>query len=72
MGFTTGDLVAMLELDSVLPGSGLVIPAACACMGLAAVYKEGLGKRVSKFCKPSKDAIMGGPFFVQEPEETDG
>ena len=41
-------------------------------MGLAAVYKEGLGKRVSKFCKPSKDAIMGGPFFVQEPEETDG
>ncbi|CAK9042551.1 unnamed protein product [Durusdinium trenchii] len=56
MGFSTEDSVAllplgvaggwcsMLELDNVLPGSGLVIPAACACMGLAAVYKEGLGK----------------------------
>ena len=72
MGFSTGDLVAflplgvvggwcsMLELDSVLPCSGLVIPAACACIGLAAVYKDGLGKLVSKFCKPSKDVIMGG------------
>ena len=60
----------MLGLDSVLPGSGLVIPAACACMGLAAVYKEGLGTLVSKFCKPSKDVIMG-PFFVEEPEEED-
>ena len=82
MGFSTGDLVAflplgvvggwcsMLELDSVLPGSGLVIPAACACMGLAAVYKEGLGTLVSKFCKPPKDVIRG-PFFVEEPEEKD-
>ena len=65
-----GGWCSMLELDSVLPGSGLVIPAACACMGLAAVYKEGLGTLVSKFCKPPKDVIRG-PFFVEEPEEKD-
>ncbi|CAK9046592.1 unnamed protein product [Durusdinium trenchii] len=83
MGFSTEDLVttflplgvvggwcSMLELDSVLPGLGLVIPAACACMGLATVYKEGLGTLVSKFCKPSKDVIRG-PFFVEETEEED-
>ena len=83
MGFSTEDSVAllplgvaggwcsMLELDNVLPGSGLVIPAACACMGLAAVYKEGLGKLVSKYCKPQKKQVIMGPFFVEEPEEKD-
>ena len=38
----------MLELDTLIPGSSLVIPAACACIGLMAGYMDGFKSLVNR------------------------
>jgi len=58
----------MLELDTLIPGSSLVIPAACACIGLMAGYMDGFKSLVNRFTPPPKDVTCDSIYWDVDEE----